>query len=103
MWFCASALSVSEHPNGSPPLERLWEEHLFLVEADNADDAKTKAGKVARSQECSYVSADGSKVTWRFERIWKVHELDSKPTDGVEVFSRFLKESEVQSILSPVT
>jgi hypothetical protein len=102
MWFCVSALSVSEHVNDPPTQQRLWEEHLFLVDAASADEAHTKAEKIARGQECSYESANQSKVSWKFERISKVYKLDGKPTDGSEVFSRFLKESEVQSILSPM-
>jgi hypothetical protein len=103
MWFCVSTLSVSEHPDGSVPApERLWEEHFFLVMADDAAQARAKGEKLARNQECSYTAANGSGVSWKFKTISKVCELDSTPADGAEVFSRFLKESEVESIMAPL-
>lgn len=103
MWFCVSALSVSDHPDGSVPLEeRLWEEHFFLLMANDAAEAQAKAEELATSQECSYATINGSNVSWKFKMISKVHELDGVPTDGTEVFSRFLKESEVQNIISPL-
>ncbi len=99
MWFCVSALSVSEHPDGFVPSEeRVWEEHVFLVTANDTAGAQAKAEKLARSQECSYDAITGTKVSWKFKMISKVYELDGEPTDGTEVFSRFLKETEVRSM-----
>jgi len=104
MWFCVSALSVAEHPEGSASSkQRLWEEHLFLVSADDALAARARAEDLARGEECSYVAVNGSKVSWKFETISKVYEIPDTPTDGTEVFSRFLKQSEVESILSPIS
>lgn len=99
MWFCVSALSVSEHPDGSVAVEeRVWEEHSFLVSANNAAEAQTRAEKLAKAQECSYDAATGTKVSWKFKTISKVYELDGDPVDGAEVFSRFLKDAEVRSM-----
>ena len=104
MWFCVSAFSLAEHPDGSVPSEeQVWEEHLFLVMAQDADEAQSKAEDLARNQECSYAAANGSNVSWKFKTISKVYELADEPGDGTEVFSRFLKESEVLSILTPIT
>ena len=102
MWFCVAALSVSEHPDGSvQPHERLWEEHFSLIVADTADEARAKAEKLARSEEGTYEAANGSSVSWEFKTVSTVYQLDGAPADGVEVFSRFLRDSEVQSLLTP--
>jgi len=99
MWFCVSTLSLSEHPNGSEPsVEQVWEEHFFLIAANDTAEAKVKAERLAKSQQCTYEAANGSKVSWKFKFISKVFELDGEPADGTEVFSRFLKGSEVQSM-----
>ena len=98
MWFCVSALSVSEHDPPLPSAEQIWEEHIFLVEANNAAEAKTKAEEPARRLECTYDAANGSKVNWKFKMILKVYQLEGQPKDGAEVFSRFLRESEVRSL-----
>lgn len=98
MWFCVSALSLAEHNPPVPPEQQVWEEHLFLVRAYDADHAKSRAEELARRLECSYEAANGSRVTWKFKRISKVHQLEGDPADGAEVFSRFLKDSEARSL-----
>jgi hypothetical protein len=102
MWFCVSALSISEHNPPVPPEQRVWEEHLFLLKANDAAHAKSRAEELARRLECSFEAANKSKVTWKFKRISKVHQLEGEPTDGAEVFSRFLKDSEARSLESPI-
>lgn len=102
MWFCVAALSVSEHPDGSvQPQERLWEEDFFLVVADNAGEARAKAEKLARKEEGTYEAANRSSVSWEFKAVSAVYQLDGAPADGAEVFSRFLRDPEVQSLLTP--
>jgi|SRR5580693_1463133 hypothetical protein len=97
MWFCVSALSVSEHPDGSvASSNRLW-----VISAEDAVDAKAKAELLARREQCTYNNSDGAKVSWEFKAISTVYQLENAPTDGSEVFSRFLKDSEAQSLLVP--
>lgn len=43
MWFCVSALSVSEHDPPVTSEKQVWEEHLFLLKADDTSEAKSKA------------------------------------------------------------
>lgn len=102
MWFCVSALSASEHDPPVPSKQQVWEEHLFLLKADDASEAKTKAEELARGLECSYDAANESKVSWKFKMVSKVCQLDGEPRDGAEVFSRFLKDSEVRSLESGI-
>lgn len=102
MWFCVAALSVSDHPDGSvQSQERLWEEHFFLLVADNAGEARTKAENLARRGECVYEAANRSTVSWEFKTVSAIYQLDGAPVDGAEIFSRFLRESEAQSLLTP--
>ncbi len=100
MWFAANLQFESVH-DGQPSDHDLWEERLILVQADSESQARTKAELFGKQEEHEYVSATGDRVHWVFRRIEKVAPIDA-PTleDGTELFSRFLKGAEVQSILS---
>jgi hypothetical protein len=53
------------------------------------------------SQGHSYESESG-RVTWIFERIERVYAIgEPRLQSGMGVFSRFLRDSEVQSLLTP--
>ncbi|MDR0716836.1 MAG: DUF4288 domain-containing protein [Azoarcus sp.] len=88
--------------NNNPSEEDLWEESIVLISAEDEEDAAQKAEKIGRENETSYKAMDGSILAWKFVQIERLYEImDSKITDGTEVFSRYLKNSEVESILSP--
>jgi len=49
----------------------------------------------------SYRTSSGA-VTWVFERVDRVYGIDRELlADGTEWFSRFLRDSEVTSLLTP--
>ena len=82
--------------------ENLWEESILLVEAPSAAEAEEKAAALALSRQSSYVAMDGAHVAWVFFRVERVFEiLDTPLRHGSELFSRHLRHSEVQSLLSP--
>jgi hypothetical protein len=80
----------------------LWEQSIILVEAENNEIAKTNAKKIAIKNEHEYQAIDGSDMKWKFRDLGNVFEVDSESLmNGIEIFSRFLRESEVKSLLTP--
>lgn len=98
MWFGVSLLyrAVHRKPEGLDPL---WEESIVLLQADSAADAEQAAARIGRESEVEYAVADGDVLRWTFDSVLDVYEItEPNPGTGVEVFSRFLKQSEVESL-----
>jgi hypothetical protein len=101
MWFAASLLFKSRHPD-DPRSEFLWQESIVLVHASNEDEARREAERIAKEAEHEYVAAAGNLVRWTFERIESIHSILSETLEnGTEVFARFLQESQVESLSTP--
>ncbi len=101
MWYSVDILmkSSSSKVEGIP---LLWEEVIIIVEAEGEADARTKAENIARLDEVEYTSISGENIEWTYERILQVYEIrPSQIADGTEVFSRFLRDSEVKSLSMP--
>jgi len=102
MWFSASLLFKSIH-NGLPEDDCLWEESIVLLQADSRDEAQKQAESLGKAEEHEYVSATGDLVRWTFQTVETLYEiLDGPPGHGTEVFSRFLRSREVESLLTPI-
>ncbi len=101
MWFSVSFLYRSMRtPDGGK--EPLWLESIRLLDALSEEDAEAQAKQIARSDEHSYEVDSGATVTWTFVSIERVFQIDSRDlTSGTEVFSRFLRSSEAESLLRP--
>lgn len=78
----------------------LWEESLVLIRAPSKEDAEEKACQIARSRRVSYKTDDGVELTWEFFKIERVFEVDGTLENGAEVFSRHLRNAEVESLLT---
>ena len=101
MWYAASLLFESVH-NGQPQPNALWEEKIVLVKANSEEDARRQADEFGKIEEHSYTSADGDQVHWTYRRVERVYEIDAQTLrSGTELFSRFLRGSEVASLLTP--
>jgi hypothetical protein len=99
MWYAASLLFKSSRKRSEEP--PLWEESIRLIQASSDQDAKVKAERLGKDSEVSF-EADGETVTWRFERIERLFSVEEElGKDGIEVFSRHLRDSEVRSLLTP--
>lgn len=102
MWYTASLLfksTRSKPENGEP----IWEESIRLIEADSGGDARRKATELGRRSEVSYPVEGSDSTKWTFVQVERICEIDAEIlADGVEVFSRFLRSSEVESILKPI-
>lgn len=101
MWFTASLLFKSQH---QPPINRdpLWEEQIVLIEAEDESVAKLKAAQRGKAEEHEYRNQTGELVRWSFEHVERLCGIEEDVLkDGTELFSRFLRDSEVKSILTP--
>ena len=101
MWFCAAVLKVAER-NGERKADSLWEEQFFLIESDNEKLAWNEAEKLASRREAPYKNKKGELISWQFVKVDQVYAIpDEKLGSGVEVFSRFLRDSEAKSLMTP--
>jgi hypothetical protein len=100
MWFTASIFHKGQHTN-QPSADMLWEESLVLLEADSAEEALAMAEAIGCANCTSYETVNGDRVEGQFERVERVYEVDSSPVNGTELFSRFLRNSEAVSLLTP--
>jgi hypothetical protein len=101
MYFTASLLFKSVH-TPSDHEAPVWEEQIILFEAEDASAAERKAAVYGKAHEVEYRNQADELVHWTFERIERVCEIqDDLLKDGTELFSRFLKDAEVKSLLTP--
>ncbi len=100
MWYSASLLMKGISPTRKV-VDTLWEETIVLIEADSLAEAAAKAQPMALAAESEYVCASGESITWRFDRIERVYEIGEELCVGTELFSRLLRNSEVDSLLTP--
>jgi hypothetical protein len=100
MWYSVSLLFKSVHvPTGPRPA--VWEESIRLVEAETESEARQKAEIIGQSEKASY-QARNDLVLWTFEGVERLYTIDQERLKhGVELFSRFLRDSEVESLRTP--
>lgn len=82
--------------DGIPSTEDIWEESVVLIISENEEDALKKAEEMGRGNEVSYKTMNGNMLSWKFVRVERVFEiLNFQLRDGMEVFSRYMKNSEI--------
>jgi hypothetical protein len=77
---------------------------IVLLDAENEFDAKTMAEIIGRSKEHAYYVSDPDRqlLKWVLIAVERVYSIDAgKLESGIEVFSRFLRQSEAESLLTP--
>src|SRR5437879_3684838 len=101
MWFAVNLLFESVHfPRADD--QPLWEERLVLIQAPNESEAEQKGARLGKDEEHEYESATGDHVRWAFRRVERVYPIEAETLgDGTELFARFLRCSEVVSLLTP--
>jgi len=89
-WYCAKIELRAQLNELDDSLRELaW----VLVHAPSLDEARTKAARLGRDREHAYRNDAGETVSWKFDRVVEVQEIDgAAPEDGIEVFSE-LSES----------
>jgi hypothetical protein len=99
MYYTVSLLFKGSSASDDDPL---WEESIRLIEADGEDQARGLALEIGKQNELSYAISSGDSVCWKFMQIERIYLVeDDISNNGVELFSRFLRDSEVASILQP--
>ncbi|NIU00703.1 MAG: DUF4288 domain-containing protein [Nitrosopumilaceae archaeon] len=82
--------------------ENLWEYRVVLVEAICEEEAREKAEILGKDYETTYEALKGDFVTWKFIQVDSVSEIEDEGLkDGSELFSRFMSDSTVKSLLTP--
>lgn len=103
MWYSASLFFEGAH-QVSPRVPSTWEEVIVLIEADDEAHAYQRADEAGRSREREYLVSDPvqHRLRWRFVKTERVQEIDGGiPINGVELFSRFLRREEAESLMLP--
>jgi hypothetical protein len=103
MLFSVSVLFSSSTPE-QPPADCLWEEQLLLIVADSEEEAALRAESVARESEHEFETASGEMLSWKFaavERTLLIAEELAELRDGFQLFWRFLRKSEAESLFTP--
>jgi len=100
MWFAASIFYRGEHQQLGSERD-LWEESIVLVEAIDETQAELRAEEIAK-ESFAYKTTDGGEIRWVFDSIDRIYSIDEgQLRHGVELFSRFLRPSEVMSLRTP--
>jgi len=100
-WFSASIFFKSEHSIESNE-EPLWEECVYLIQAETHDEAMKNAISIGRKNEVEYAVSDNDNVSWKFVKVERLIQIDTNELkNGTEVFSRFLRDKEVESLFTP--
>jgi hypothetical protein len=99
MWFGVSVWLEGCHENVAN-LPSLWEEVVLLIQAETEAEARTLAEASARDREHGYQVSKPSSHTlrWTFRGVSRTCEIEGEPGTGTEVFARFLRPSEVESL-----
>jgi hypothetical protein len=101
-WFAASLLFRSIHSGNQCVDGALWEESVRLISAESVEEAQKKAEVLGRDAEVNYAVSENDNVRWIFVQIERIYEIqDEEIVHGSELFSRFLRQSEVESLLKP--
>lgn len=98
MYYSVNILFKSERCDAEAPL---WEEQIILISALNETEAKEKAEIYAMEQQVDFDTTGDVKIKWKYHQIERVFLIDDDLEDGTELFSRFLRNSEVESLLTP--
>lgn len=101
MWYGVSMLIKGECENRREE-DLLWEERIVLIYESSEEEAISTAKRIGKESECDYETAEGELIHWRFHSIERACQIDGEVKGhGVEVFSRFLRDSEAKSLLRP--
>lgn len=100
MWYAVDVLTKSSCVGSNS--DGLWEESIYLIDARDQIEAECKSKEIITSEKCEYQTQTGETVKWEFDSILSVYEiLDDQIASGSELFSRFLRKEEVESLKTP--
>jgi hypothetical protein len=103
MWYTANLLFRADHLNQADA-DPVWEERIVLVEAGDESEARLLAERLGKDGEHEYYvsKTQNDLLRWTFVQLQKVYPVDDAILrSGTELFSRFLRQSVVESLLAP--
>lgn len=103
MWYTGNLLFRAVHLNRADP-DPVWEESIVLIEARDESEARLLADRMGKDAELEYPvsKAQNDLLKWTFVKLQKLYPIeDAILRSGTELFSRFLCQSEVESLLTP--
>ena len=103
MWYASSLLFKSVHVNHADA-DPVWEERIVLLEAWDDAEARDLAGRMGKDGEHEYYvsKAKNDLLRWTFVQIHKLYPIeDATLHSGSELFSRFLRQGDVDNLLRP--
>jgi hypothetical protein len=99
--FYAAAIFYHISPVDQSEVIYLWEESIVLINAENEEDARFEAERIGHGHVSEYENANGVMVRTEFFCVQRIFQILNDITSGTEIFSRFLRDSEATSLLSP--
>jgi hypothetical protein len=100
MWYAVSYFTKGVLKRD--PSHESWEESVILVQSWSEDAAREEVMKL-EGESFSYETMEGDEMTWVFDSIASVFLItDEDIGHGTEIFSRFLKPSEVASLKTKI-
>lgn len=81
---------------GQPPVSKLVEDRVILVDGDDEETALGRACEIAPQYEDELQTEDGDPGVVRFEGIVAIKELDDPPAAGTEVWHELMAPAGAQ-------
>ncbi|SRR6266849_2706350 len=103
MWYTGNLFFKGIHVNCPEP-NPVWEERIVLLEAQDESAARLLAERIGKEGEHEYYvsKAENDLLRWTFVQVQKLYLVEGETLgSGTELFSRFLRQSEVDSLLTP--
>lgn len=100
-WFVVTIVLKCRIAEG-PMMSGEWRcsQDIHLVRAANREAAYERALEIGKSQETSYLNAQGELVKWEFVGLENVEELASRVIrDGVEIWSRTFYTNDPEALV----
>ena len=98
-WYTAVLVVSSDLARRDSDPNPLLELQYRLIQADTDEDAYQQALDIGLRQAHSYLNAAGDDVSWVFNGLHDLIELDAAPVGGTEVYSRRVRGNTAAFVL----
>jgi hypothetical protein len=97
-WFAARLLFESKHPD-EPESEKVFEDRIVLLAADDEDEAEDQAKNLGSKSREEYRNQFGDRVLWEFVEVLDLMPIYADEIGhGSEVYSQFLDEQDLAAV-----